>query len=105
TLASCTVIGVVVGCSGTASFDTADVGADKTVTVTNLALTGVDAGNYTLASTTATTTATIFVGNRAPVFTNPGPQNSFQGVSVALTLTVVDADADGLTFSASNLPP
>jgi len=50
----------VVSCStGTAAFDTASVGTGKTVTVTGLTLSGAAAGNYTLASSTATTTATI----------------------------------------------
>ena len=51
--------GDVVTCTGTAAFDTASVGAGKTVTVSGLTLTGAAAGNYTLASTTATTTAAI----------------------------------------------
>jgi predicted RNA-binding protein len=43
---------------GTASFDTKNVGAGKTVTVTGLGLYGADAGNYVVNST-ATTTAEI----------------------------------------------
>ena len=62
-LTSCTVLGAIngddVGCTGTASFDTADVGSGKTVTVPDLILTGASVANYTLASTTATTTASI----------------------------------------------
>ena len=60
-MTSCTLTGLVGGdvasCTGTAAFDTASVGAGKTVTVSGLSLTGADAGNYALASTTATTTA------------------------------------------------
>ena len=63
TLTSCTPSGViaedVVGCTGSAAFATASVGVGKTVTASGLTLTGADAGNYTLASTTATTTAAI----------------------------------------------
>ena len=59
TLTSCTVTGVVggdvVACSGHGGFDTASVGAGKTVTVSGLTLTGAAAGNYMLSSTTATT--------------------------------------------------
>ncbi|MES1256081.1 MAG: YDG domain-containing protein, partial [Acidobacteriota bacterium] len=44
---------------GSASFDTPAAGVGKTVTATGLGLQGVDAANYALASTTATTTATI----------------------------------------------
>ncbi|MCR4267287.1 YDG domain-containing protein [Nitratireductor sp. ZSWI3] len=52
--------GDVVNVSGSASFAFSDknVGTGKTVTVSGLGLTGVDAGNYTLSST-ATTTANI----------------------------------------------
>ena len=68
TLTSCTLTGVVggdvVSCTGTAAFDTASVGAGKTVTVSGLTLTGAAAGNYTLASTTATTTAAITARER-----------------------------------------
>ena len=46
-------------CSGTATFDTASVGTGKTVTVSGITLSGAAAGNYTLASPTATTTANI----------------------------------------------
>jgi len=63
TLTSCTLTGViggdVVGCTGTATFASATVGAGKTVTVTGLTLTGMGAANYALTTTTATTTATI----------------------------------------------
>ena len=45
--------------SGTATFDNANAGIGKPVTVTGLALGGADAANYRLASTTATSTATI----------------------------------------------
>ena len=55
TLTSCTVTGAiggdVVACTGTASFDTANVGTGKTVTVSGLTLTGAAAGNYVLSST------------------------------------------------------
>ena len=41
------------------TFDTPDVGNDKTVTITGLTLTGADAGNYVLSSDPVTTTANI----------------------------------------------
>src|SRR6185503_14044164 len=63
TLQSCTLSGAapgdLVGCTGTAVFDTADVGAGKIVTVSGIAATGAAAGNYVLSSTTATTSAEI----------------------------------------------
>jgi gliding motility-associated-like protein len=42
-----------------ATFDTKDVGSGKTVTVTGVAITGTDAGNYSLTSSTVTGTASI----------------------------------------------
>ena len=42
-----------------ANFDTKNVGTNKTVTVTGISISGTDAANYTLASSTATTTADI----------------------------------------------
>ncbi|HEY2252195.1 MAG TPA: YDG domain-containing protein [Planctomycetaceae bacterium] len=44
---------------GSASFSDPNAGTNKAVTATGLALTGSAAGNYVLASTTATTTANI----------------------------------------------
>ena len=44
---------------GTATFPSKNVGTAQTVTDTGLSLTGTGAGNYQLASTTATTTANI----------------------------------------------
>ena len=40
--------------SGTSSFDNKNVGTGKTVTTSGVSLTGTDAGNYHLASDTAT---------------------------------------------------
>jgi hypothetical protein len=44
---------------GTASFASKTVGTIKTVTATGLSLSGADAANYQLASTSASTTADI----------------------------------------------
>ena len=43
----------------TATFDNRNVGTGKTVTVNGISISGTDAGNYSLSSTTATTTANI----------------------------------------------
>ncbi len=56
--------GVVDGDTVTASagsyiYDTADVGEGKTITASGIALGGADAGNYSLESTSVTTTGTI----------------------------------------------
>ena len=45
--------------AGTASYDNAKVGTDKTVTFTGFALTGTDASNYTLTGQPTSTTAAI----------------------------------------------
>ncbi len=59
-LASSGVIGGdVVSFTGTANFDTADVGTGKAVSVINIGKSGADAGNYILDNATATTTADI----------------------------------------------
>src|SRR5206468_8642949 len=44
---------------GTASFASKTVGSNKTVSVSGLSLSGADAANYQLASSTASTTANI----------------------------------------------
>src|SRR5204862_206829 len=85
---NCALTGVVgtdvVSCAGVETFDTALVGTGKTVTVSGIALSGAAAGNYTLASTTATTTANI--------------------TAVALTPTVTAANKiyDGTTAATSS---
>src|SRR5258705_11015781 len=53
------VAGDVVTCSGTGNFDSASAGIGKTVTSSNLVLSGPAAGNYTLSTTGAITTASI----------------------------------------------
>lgn len=64
TISGRSLAGVITGdavilSGGTAAFDNAAVGNDKTVTVTGLTLTGANAGNYALSATTVTTTADI----------------------------------------------
>src|SRR6185503_16989999 len=61
--------GDVVACAGTGSFDTAAVGTAKTVTSSNLALSGAAASNYVLSATTATTTANITAATLTPAIT------------------------------------
>src|SRR5204863_3690404 len=68
---------------GTGTFDTALVGTGKTVTVTGITLSGAAAGNYTLASTTATTTADI------------------TAVALTPTVTVANKVYDGTTATTS----
>src|SRR5260221_257616 len=68
TITGCTLTGVLGGETVTCSaaggtFATAAVGTGKTVTATGLTLGGASAANYTLASTSAPTTANIFFFN------------------------------------------
>src|SRR5206468_2754777 len=62
---------------GTATFSDKNAGNGKTVTVTGLSLSGTDAPNYTLSSTTATTTADITP--RALTITATGVDKVYDG--------------------------
>ncbi|MCW5554415.1 MAG: DUF4082 domain-containing protein, partial [Verrucomicrobiae bacterium] len=61
----------------TASFDTADVGNGKTVTVTGLALAGDDAGNYTIGEQTTTANITGEVASTVPILVVTNAANPF----------------------------
>jgi hypothetical protein len=111
TISACTLMGVLtadagnVTCSAAAaSFADANVGKNKTVTVTGITLSGSAAGNYTLATTTATTTATITAASvTASIAVDDKP---FDDTSVATvyscTLTgVMPADTGNVTCSAT----
>ena len=50
----------------TGTYDNADVGTGKTVTVTGLAISGADAANYTLSSTTANSAVGIITAAASP---------------------------------------
>ena len=56
-------VSVAVGGSSTTTFPAKNAGPGKTVTQTELSLTGVDAGNYTVPGTTATDIANITPGS------------------------------------------
>lgn len=63
---------------GAANFDSALPGTGKTVSVTGITVTGVDAGNY-LANTTATTTANILDNTNGPVYGGSGSGSGYIG--------------------------
>jgi len=79
TITSCSLSGVAPGdvgnvtCSaaGPNTFSDKNAGTNKTVTATNISLSGSAAGNYVLANTTATTTASISRAPVTPVFVWP----------------------------------
>jgi hypothetical protein len=72
---------------GTASFATRTVGVAKTVSVSGLNLSGADAGNYQLASTSASATADITV--RSLSVTAAGVNKVYDGTASA-TVTLSD---------------
>jgi filamentous hemagglutinin family protein len=83
-----------------ASFGDRNVGSGKTVTVSGIALAGPDAGNYTLASNSATTSASI-----TPRVLNPllvGANKTYDGTTAAtFTLDNDRIAGDVLTLSGS----
>lgn len=66
---------------GTATFANKNVGAGKVVTATGLSLTGTNAGKYTLASTSATTTASITAATLTGGFT--AANKTYDGTTAA----------------------
>lgn len=50
-------------------------------------------------------TWTVADTNRAPVVTSPGDRSNSEGDPVAFAVPGTDADGDGLTWSATDLPP
>jgi hypothetical protein len=70
-----------------ATFADANVGTGKPVTVTGISISGSDATNYSLASTTATTTANITA--RALAITATGVNKAYDGTTAA-TVTLAD---------------
>jgi hypothetical protein len=70
-----------------ATFLDKNVGTGKTVTVSGISISGTDAGNYTLASTTATTTANIT--SRSLTVTATGVNKVYDGTATA-TVTLAD---------------
>jgi filamentous hemagglutinin family protein len=76
--------------SGISTFSDKNAGEDKTVTVSNLSKTGIDAANYTISNETAQTTATIAKAN-ATVTANSDAK-TYNG----LTQTVSGFTASGL---------
>ncbi len=103
--------GMVVGdtltvASATGAFADKNAGAGKTVNITGLALGGTDAGNYTLASTTASTTATIVKAGISAVTGITAADKTYDG-STSATLDSTSAsftgrlDGDALTVSTA----
>jgi hypothetical protein len=85
---------------GSANFTSSSVGNNKTVNVSDITIAGADAGNYSLASTTAATFADIT--GAAPSFTLASSENP-SGFHDAIFFTAtLPADATGtVTFSTN----
>ena len=81
---------------GTAAFASKAVGTAKTVTATGLSLSGLDAGNYQLASSSATATADITA--RTLTVSATGVNKVYDGTSAAtVTLSGQPVAGDSLT--------
>jgi filamentous hemagglutinin family protein len=97
---------------GSASFDTAHVGTNKTVRGTGLGITGADAGNYTV-NTTATTTASITEAGTTSIETLPGrPIGTDPKVTDTMASSPSLQESDGIggppfivVDNGINLPP
>ncbi|KQW93334.1 hypothetical protein ASC94_11860 [Massilia sp. Root418] len=86
--------------SAGAAFADKNAGSGKTVTVSGLALAGADAGNYTLAATSTSTSANI--AQRALNATATGINKTYDGTTAA-TVTLADdrVSGDALTLAGS----
>jgi hypothetical protein len=93
TLSDDRVSGDVLAASyGTATFDSADIGTDKPVSVSGISITGTDAGNYTF-NTTASTTANIAQLDVTGSFT--AADKTYDGTTAATVLTTTVNGAIG----------
>jgi hypothetical protein len=100
TLADNKVSGDTVTDSSTgASFADKNVGTGKTVSVIGIAISGADAGNYTLQNTTASTTANITA--RALTVTATGVNKVYDGMTNA-SVTLSDTRVSGDVFTDSD---
>jgi len=95
----------VVTATGTASYDTADIGTGKTITVNTFVLAGVQKDNYNLTTTTATTTGNITKLDISGNFT--ANNKVYDGTTAASILTrsltgVIPADAANVTLTGGS---
>ena len=110
TITDCTLTGVLgtddVSCdlgSASANFQTSDVGSGITVDVTNIGLTGIAAGNYTLTSTTASTFAAITKAASVTTITWSPAVGPYPYKGAAYTATVSVTGAGGLNLNPAPL--
>ncbi|MFZ5882703.1 MAG: beta strand repeat-containing protein, partial [Chloroflexota bacterium] len=86
---------------GSASFSDPNAGSGKTVNVSGIAISGADAGNYSLASTTTTTTANIAQASQTITITTHAPANAANGSN----FTVAATASSGLPVTYSSTTP
>ena len=97
------IAGDVLALSGSASFADKHAASGKTVTVSGIALTGQDAANYTLASTSAATSASI--DKRPLTATASGLNRTYNGgtsANVILSDNRIAGDLLSLTAASSS---
>lgn len=101
TIASRSLSGTVYGSDvvsltgGTATFATAAAGTGKTVNATGLSLTGADAGNYALSSTSASTTADVTAATLTAQIT--ANNKVYDGTTAA---TIASRDLSGTVYGS-----
>ena len=79
-----------------ALFDNPNIGTGKTVTVSGIAVNGTDAGNYTLSSTTATTTANITAaGTTTSVSVSPTSVQYSDTVTFTANIAATNTNLNG----------
>jgi uncharacterized protein (TIGR02145 family) len=96
---------------GTATFDNANIGVNKTVTLVGATLTGADSGNYTLigvnhSHASITEALTTLPGTTLPGTTLPGttlPPTTLPGTTIPAT-TLPTTTLPGTTFPGTTLP-
>jgi filamentous hemagglutinin family protein len=94
------VAGDVLNITGTAAFTDKNAGTGKTVNVSGIALSGADAANYTLASTSLATTGSI--AKRALTATATGSTKVYDGnLTAAVTLADNRVTGDDLALAGS----
>jgi hypothetical protein len=84
--------------STSATFDSKDVGTGKTVTVSGITISGIDAGNYTV-NTSTTTTADITA--RALLVTAAAANKIYDGTTAA-SVTLLDNRVSGDVLTAAS---
>ncbi|APV45125.1 hypothetical protein Dform_01806 [Dehalogenimonas formicexedens] len=89
---------------GTATFDTAAIGTGKTVTVIGLTVGGADAGNYTLSSTSATTTANITQATGGGGGGGGGFGSQLVGIGLSGTSPFMDGNGRAITAGLIRTP-